>query len=87
MTPPFPTPDTIPDDGFSAASNDPVTLPPLPEPLTTRWRCRHCGSLTLLDSDDLCRHCWVDGAATFSEVAARALSGVRPQAGKRWRIG
>lgn len=86
MTRPSPTPD-IDNDGFSAASNEPVTLPPLPEPLTTRWCCRHCGSLTLLDSDDLCRHCWVDGAATFSEVAARALMGERVMIRPRWRIG
>lgn len=63
MTPPSPD------------ESEPIVLPPLPEPVTTRWRCKSCGRLTLLDGDDLCRHCWSESVLTFSEVAARVVSG------------
>ena len=67
--------------------SEPTTLPPLPLPSDNRWHCAQCGSLALLDSNDLCRHCWREPVLTFSEVAARALTGERVEVGRRWRIG
>lgn len=63
MTPP------CPDD------SEPIVLPPLLEPVTTRWRCKSCGSLTLLDSDDLCRHCWAESVESFASICSRAFVG------------
>lgn len=83
MTPPSPTLDT---DALEL-DTEPVELPPLPPPYDARWNCRHCGSLTLLDSDDLCRHCWSESVWTFSEVAARAVHGEGVELRRRWRIG
>lgn len=85
MTPPSPTPD-IDNDGFNDSSSEVVVLPPLPEPSDTRRRCRHCGNLTLLDSDDLCSHCRGESVLTFSEVAARVLTGESRQFNRKWWI-
>ena len=89
MTPPSPTLDanefTL--DPEPVESVEPIDLPPLPEPRDHRWHCAHCGGLALLDEDDLCRHCWNESVLTFSEVAARALTGERAMIRPRWRIG
>jgi hypothetical protein len=74
------------DSAFNDVACEPVVLPPVPDNADQRWHCSHCGSLALLDDDDLCRHCWREGVATFAEVAGWIGHGKRQQAVRRWRI-
>lgn len=83
----LPSPTLPPDETEIDIDSEPITLPPLPALSDNRWHCAQCGSLGLLDADDLCRHCWRESVVTFSEVAARAVHGEGLKLRRRWGIG
>lgn len=75
-----PSPSDIIDDSRELPEPDPPRFDP-------RWLCANCGDLALLDLGGRCRNCRPERVLTFSEVAARVVSGERAETRARWRIG
>lgn len=75
-----PSPSDIIDDPREPPEPDPPRYDP-------RWICYLCGDLALLDLGGRCRNCRPEQVLTFSEVAARVVSGERVETRARWRIG